>query len=126
MSGKILIVEDDANMHKMLGEILQKKGYQVEGCHSGKEFQDYLNQGKGTDLKLVILDRILGDMDGADIVPMFLEKTGRKIPVLILSSLSTEKDVLEGLQKGAYEYVTKPFSMNIFIEKLERLVGKSG
>ncbi|MEN9653908.1 MAG: Response regulator receiver domain, partial [Chlamydiota bacterium] len=47
------------------------------------------------------------------------------LPVLILSALSSEKDTLEGLQKGAVDYVSKPFSINVLIQKAKRLMGSS-
>ncbi len=123
MGNKILIVDDDEDLLRLLTTAFKSQGFEVEGITSGKGAIAYLtNEGNVKSLCLLILDRMLPEMDGLEILRFFLEKYKSKVPILILSSLSSEKDTLEGLQKGAVDYVAKPFSINILIQKARKLI----
>ncbi|QLH35030.1 MAG: response regulator [Parachlamydiaceae bacterium] len=71
---------------------------------------------------LLILDRILPDMDGLDILKEFREKSKVQIPILILSALNTDSDILSGLQLGAIDYIGKPFSIYLLVQKALNLL----
>ncbi len=95
------------------------KGYEIDVAYSGKEALGYIQDPiKMNSVLLIILDRILGDMDGIDLIP----KCGNA-KIIILSVFSSEQDILKGLKKGAAEYLTKPFNMNILYEKIKKLIG---
>lgn len=120
---EIIIVDDDEDLLKILASAFQAKGFQVKTFVKGKDGLDHLLNDKNIDsVALIILDRMLPDMDGLDILKAFQTKFPGRIPVLILSVLSSEKDVLSGLKKGAVDYVAKPFSMPILMQKADSLI----
>lgn len=122
---KIVIVDDDENLIRLLLAGFEAKNYEVHPLMNGKEAKAYLsNESNARSIDLLILDRMLPDMDGTEILRFFREKYGKKTPILFLSILSSEKDILEGLSKGAVDYVSKPFSMKVLIEKAEKLIQK--
>lgn len=126
MAGKVLIVDDDADLMRLLVAGFKAKGFEVKSFLKGKEALSYLqNETEAKSLSLLILDRILPDMDGIEILRFFIEKYKGIVPVLILSTLSAEKDVLEGLKKGAVDYVSKPFSLPILMQKALALMNRS-
>lgn len=120
VSGKntVIIVDDDEDLLKLLASSFKSKGFEVKTFATGKEGLSYLTQQKNlTHAALIILDRMLPDMDGIDILKDLKSKSSSNVPVLILSVLSSEKDVLSGLKKGAIDYVAKPFSLPVFMQK---------
>lgn len=126
MGNKILIVDDDEDLLRLLSAAFKSQGFEVEGFVNGKAAIGFLSNEKNIEsLCLLILDRMLPDMDGLDILRFFVEKYKSKLPILILSVLSSEKDTLEGLQKGAVDYVAKPFSVNILLQKARKLIAGS-
>ena len=120
---KIIIVDDDEDLLKLLASSFKSKGFEVKTFATGKEGLAYLTADKNlTHAALIILDRMLPDMDGIEILKAFKSKTSVDVPVLILSVLSSEKDVLIGLKKGAVDYVPKPFSLPVFMQKAMGLI----
>jgi len=94
------------------------KGYEVKTFAKGQEAKEFLlNETNIQSACLLVLDRLLPDTEGLETLKPFIEKYQHKIPVLILSSLSGEKDVMERLQKGAVDCITKPFSANVLLQK---------
>lgn len=121
----IVIVEDDTDLLKMLTFAFKAEGFPIKGFANGKEASEYLNNDQNLESTcLVILDRLLPDMDGIEILKEYTKKFNKHIPVIILSALSGERDVLTGLREGAVEYITKPFSLPILIEKAQILVSR--
>jgi DNA-binding response OmpR family regulator len=125
MSKKIVIVDDDNDLLRLLAAAFKAQNFEVKAISSGQEAMNYLMDEKNTlDIQLIILDRLLPDMDGMDIMRTFRQKFADKIPILILSVLSAEKDVTEGLEKGAVDYISKPFSIHVFMQKVKKLLVK--
>lgn len=123
MEGKVVIVDDDEDLLRLLIASFKSKGFEVESFTTGKAAVSFLSNEKNLEgVRLLILDRMLPDMDGIDILRFFRGKYDDKIPVLILSVLSSEKDTLEGLQKGAVDYMAKPFSVSILLQKARKLI----
>ena len=121
----VIIVDDDADLLNLLVFAFKAKGFDVKGLANGKEALAYLlKEGNLQEVRLLVLDRILPDMDGLDILKKIQTQSIRP-PVLILSTLSAEKDVLSGLKEGAIDYVTKPFSLQIFMQKALSLMSRS-
>ncbi len=121
----IIIIDDDEDLLKLLTFSFEEKGFIVHGITTGKEALQYILDEKNLqNVSLLILDRILPDMDGIDILKQFLKKFQDRVPVLILSVLSSEKDILTGLKHGAVDYETKPFSILILMEKALALMAK--
>lgn len=122
---KVIIVDDDASLLELLVSAFQAKGFEVHGINNGTEALDYLLEEKNIETAcLIILDRILPDMEGLEILKKFQEKFSGRVPVLILSLLSSEKDVLAGFKEGAIDYVTKPFNLSILMQKALSLIKK--
>lgn len=121
----ILIVDDDEDILKLLILALEGVGFYVETFTSGKQaIVALVDQKKAENADLIILDRILPDMDGLDILRAVRKKFPSHCPVLFLTVLSAEKDMLKGLREGAVDYITKPFSLDLFIEKANHLTKK--
>jgi CheY-like chemotaxis protein len=119
----VVIVDDDEDLLKLLDYEFREIGFEVKGLKTGKEALDFLFKEENLhNVFLVILDRMLPDMDGLDILNQFLERSQIKIPVLILSALTAEKDILAGLQGGAVDYITKPFSVFMLMQKALNLL----
>lgn len=120
---KIIIVDDDEDLLAMLVDAFESEGYEVHGMTRGKEALSYLMEEKNIETAaLLILDRLLPDMDGLEILRQFVEKYQKRVPVLILSVLSGERDVLSGLKQGAIDYISKPFNFPIMMEKSLSLI----
>lgn len=120
---KIIIVEDDTDLLDMLVFSFESEGFEVKGISSGTEALNYLKQKENLEnASLIILDRLLPDMDGLDILRQVASTLPRHVSVLILSVLSSERDVLSGLKHGAIDYVAKPFSLSVLIGKAMALI----
>ncbi len=114
----VIIIDDDENLTNILIDMYQKIGLSTIVFHSGIEGIRYFSGKQQLNPKtLLILDRILPDMDGIQILRAIRQKFPKGYKVIFLSSLSQEKDVLAGLQEGAVDYLTKPFSTEILLQK---------
>lgn len=118
----VLIVDDDPDIVKILVLGFKSKGFEVETLKSGNEALDWIRNGKSA--SLIVLDRILPDMDGMEVLKE-LGKKSNKTPVLILSVLDTEQDMFSGLSEGASEYIVKPFQLKELLDKAMALMGKT-
>ena len=107
---RILVVEDDPSIRMGLEDTLTAKGYQVEVVGRGVEGADRAQSGR---FDLVVLDVMLPDIDGFEVCRRIRNSKGavRTIPVIILSARGAELDRVRGLELGADDYVTKPFSL---------------
>src|SRR3989339_1672444 len=122
ISKKISIVDDDEDLLKLFIAAFEGKGFQVKTFVSGKEaIKGLIDKKEIESTDLLILDRMLPDMDGLEILQEIQKKTSLKCPVLFLSVLSSEKDILIGLKEGAIDYITKPFSIDVLLEKVSKL-----
>lgn len=125
-NSKVILVDDDKDLLQILKFFFEGKGFETQGITTGKEALEYLlNEKNMARVSLVVLDRMLPDMDGLDILEKFLEKYSHRIPVLILSVLSADKDVIAGLKKGAVDYIGKPFSPDVLMERAFSLIARA-
>ncbi|MCR8634785.1 response regulator transcription factor [Paenibacillus sp. N5-1-1-5] len=106
MTSKILIVEDDREIHELLAAYLQKEGYQTTSAYNGEEALSHITQ---TEFQLLILDLMIPIIDGYEVLRRV--RSIQNIPVLILSAKGEEVDKIIGLGLGADDYVTKPFGL---------------
>lgn len=126
---KILLVEDDPTMQRGLKDNLEFEGYDVEVADDGKKgLQSIL----GNSYDLVILDGMLPHMSGFDVLKKVREK-GLSLPVIMLTAKGEEIDRVLGLELGADDYVTKPFSLRELLARVKAVlrrgeggVGKGG
>jgi len=120
---KIIIVDDDEFLLQLLVNEFTQLGFDVQTFTVGKDALTFIL--KEENLKgvfLMILDRLLPDMDGIDILREFVAKSKVKIPTLFLSVLHSEADILAGLQTGATDYIGKPFSLYQLVKKALNLL----
>ena len=106
---KILVVDDEARMRKLVKDFLVNKGFSVEEAGDGEEAIDKFFAQK--DIALVLLDVMMPKMDGWEVL-----KTIRKysqVPVIMLTARGEERDELQGFSLGVDEYISKPFSPKI-------------
>lgn len=105
---RILIIEDDASIREGLVDTLRVKGYEVEAARCGVEGLEMFKQAPPD---LVILDLMLPDMEGFDVCRQLKAPPAPDVPVIILTARGGELDRVRGLELGADDYVTKPFSL---------------
>ena len=118
---KILVVDDESRMRKLVRDFLVKKDYQVVEAADGREAMDiFYEQG---DISLVILDVMMPKMDGKEVLKEIRETS--KVPVIMLTARSDERDELGGFELGADEYISKPFSPKILVARVEALLRRS-
>lgn len=118
---KILVVDDEARMRKLVKDFLANKGFYVEEAGDGEEAVDKFFAQK--DIALVLLDVMMPKMDGWEVL-----KTIRKysqVPAIMLTARSEERDELQGFSLGVDEYISKPFSPKILVARVEAILRRS-
>lgn len=105
MPYKILVVEDDIKIQKIIADSLQREGYAVSSCSNGREA---LRKAQSESPDLIILDLRLPELDGLEVCRR-IRKTG-SVPLIIVSARGEESDKVAGFTLGADDYITKPFS----------------
>lgn len=114
----ILLVEDDVNLRTVLADYLRSKDFTVEQANDGAEAWDLILI-KHYDL--VITDIMMPKMNGLELLKLIRQKY-EKLPVIVLSAKADRDDIIRGYELGCDDYVTKPFSMDILICKIEAIV----
>ncbi len=118
---KILVVDDEARMRKLVRDFLTNKGFAVIEAGDGEEAVDTFFVQK--DIALVLLDVMMPKMDGWEVL-----KTIRKysrVPVIMLTARSEERDELQGFSLGVDEYISKPFSPKILVARVDAILRRS-
>lgn len=118
MGAKILIADDDARINDLLCEIFQMEGYETISAKTGTQVINYLEQGEI--IELIILDVMMPELDGWEVLDYVKEHFDVK--VLMLTALTGEMDEVKTLQKGADDYVAKPFRRAVLLERAKRLI----
>src|SRR5699024_125732 len=123
---KILVVDDESRMRKLVKDFLVKKNFQVLEAGDGEAAMDLFYEEK--DIALVILDVMMPKMDGWQVCREIRESS--KVPIIMLTARSEERDELQGFELGVDEYISKPFSPKILVARvnaiLRRTLGSSG
>lgn len=120
---QILMIEDNESVSEMLEMFFEKEGWEATFIHDGKEgLDEYLNQPDKYDF--LILDIMLPSMDGMTICKE-IRKEDTEVPVLMLTAKDTESDEVIGLEIGADDYVTKPFSPLTLIARIKSIARRS-
>jgi two-component system, OmpR family, response regulator len=117
----VVICDDDPDLRNLLGQFLLDHGYSVVGVSSGRELARYMRSGVPVDL--VILDIMLPGQSGIEIC-RDLRGTSN-IPILMLTARGDETDRVVGLEMGADDYVTKPFSPNELLARIKALLRRA-
>lgn len=117
MKETIFFIEDDKDINRLIKETLELNGYVTEGFTDPLDFLEAL---KSTVPDLLVLDLMLPHMSGYDVITyMKGNSVYSKIPVIILSALSDELDIVKGLDNGAVDYISKPFGVLEFISRVK-------
>lgn len=104
---KILIVEDEVNIASFIKRGLQECGYEVSAAYDGEEAWQLIKQER---FDLFMLDIIMPKIDGLQLCRMIRQNLGYSIPILMVTALGTTDDIVSGLDAGADDYISKPFS----------------
>lgn len=118
---RVLIVEDDIRITRLLSEGLQEEGYQVVIAADGGTG---LEIGKTGQFDVIILDLMLPRMDGYE-VARALRSDGIRTPLMMLTARDANRDIIRGLDLGADDYLTKPFSLDVLLARV-RAVSRRG
>ncbi len=114
---KLLIIEDEADIRELISFNLEMSGYEVDKARDGEEGLALARSG-GYDL--IILDLMLPGMDGMKVCSMIRKDPETKsIPIIMLTARSEDEDIVAGLESGADDYITKPFSPRILIARVK-------
>lgn len=117
---RILIVEDEASLRKVLVKHLKKHGYAVDSCSDGEEALYYLDTAE---YDAVILDIMLPKVSGLEVLSR-TRKRGLDTPILLLTAKDSVEDKVRGLDGGADDYLTKPFALEELLARIRMLLRK--
>jgi DNA-binding response OmpR family regulator len=118
---KILVVDDESRMRKLVKDFLMKKNYEVLEAEDGERAVDIFFEEK--DIALIILDIMMPKMDGWQVCREIRKYS--KVPIIMLTAKSDEKDELLGFELGVDEYISKPFSPKILVARVEAILRRS-
>ena len=118
---KILVVDDESRMRKLVKDFLVREGYIVLEAGDGMEAMDLFYEEK--DIALVILDVMMPKMDGWQVCREIREHS--RVPVIMLTARSDERDELQGFELGVDEYISKPFSPKILVARVEAILRRT-
>lgn len=121
----VLVVEDEADIQQLVSYNLIRAGFHVTCADSGEEALERL---RVEDINCVLLDLMLPGMSGIDVCKAMRKGEGniyRAIPVIMLTAKGEEEDVVAGLEGGADDYITKPFSPKVLLARIKAVVKRS-
>ena len=118
---KILVVDDEARMRKLVSDFLVREGYEVLEAANGEEAMDLFYADK--EIVLIILDVMMPKMDGWQALREIRESS--QVPVIMLTARADERDELKGFDLGVDEYVTKPFSPRTLVARVNAILRRT-
>ena len=118
---KILVVDDESRMRKLVRDFLVKKGYDVVEAGDGEEALDKFYADK--EISLIILDVMMPKMNGFEVCQEIREHS--KVPIIMLTAKGGENDELNGFELGVDEYISKPFSPKILVARVEAILRRT-
>ena len=119
---KILVVDDESRMRKLVRDFLEKKNFRVLEAGDGEEAMDIFYEEK--DIALLILDVMMPKMDGWEVCREIRKNS--KVPIIMLTARGDERDELLGFDLGVDEYISKPFSPKILVARVEAILRRTG
>ena len=118
---KIMVVDDESRMRKLVKDFLVKSGYEVVEAEDGAQALDIFYEQN--DIALIILDVMMPKMDGWQVCREVREYS--KVPIIMLTAKSDERDELLGFELGVDEYISKPFSPKILVARVEAILRRT-
>ncbi len=119
---KVLVVDDESRMRKLVHDFLVKSNYEVIEAENGEEALDLFFERK--DIELIILDVMMPKMDGWQVCKEIRQYS--TVPIIMLTAKSDERDELLGFELGVDEYISKPFSPKILVARVEAILRRAG
>jgi len=119
---KVLVVDDEARMRKLVRDFLERAGYRVYEAEDGEKAVDLFFSEK--DIELILLDVMMPKMDGWEVVKEIRRLS--KVPIIMLTARADERDELLGFELGVDEYISKPFSPKILVARVNAVLKRSG
>lgn len=118
---KILVVDDESRMRKLVRDFLVKSNFDVTEAEDGEQAVDIFFQKK--DIALIVLDVMMPRMDGWQVCRMIREHS--RVPIIMLTARGDERDELQGFELGVDEYISKPFSPKILVARIEAILRRT-
>lgn len=118
----VLMVEDDKKLREVLTKFLSRNDYEVLAAENGKVGLELFYENS-KNLDIVLLDGMLPDIDGVDVLKEIREHS--QVPVIMLTARESEEDQLNGLNNGADNYITKPFLMKVLLVYMDKLIQRN-
>ncbi len=118
---KILVVDDEARMRKLVSDFLGKSGFLVLEAGDGEEAVDLFFANK--DISLIVLDVMMPKMDGWEVCKEIRQYS--QVPIIMLTARAEERDELKGFSLGVDEYIAKPFSPKILVARIEAVLRRA-
>ena len=118
----VLMVEDDNKLREVLTKFLSRNDYEVLAAENGKVGLELFYENS-KNLDIVLLDGMLPDIDGVDVLKEIREHS--QVPVIMLTARESEEDQLNGLNNGADNYITKPFLMKVLFVHMDKLIQRN-
>ena len=118
---KILVVDDESRMRKLVRDFLTRQNYEVLEAADGEEALDIFYKDKA--IALLILDVMMPKMNGWEVCREIRQTS--KVPIIMLTAKSDESDELMGFDLGVDEYITKPFSPKILVARVEAILRRT-
>ena len=115
---KILVVDDESRMRKLVHDFLARNNYDVIEAANGEEALDIFYEDK--DIALIILDVMMPKMDGWEVCAEI--RRNSKVPIIMLTAKGEERDELQGFELGVDEYISKPFSPKILTARVDAII----
>jgi two-component system, OmpR family, alkaline phosphatase synthesis response regulator PhoP len=118
---KILVVEDDENLRRLVAAYLEREGYEISQAADGAAALAMAEEGQP---HLVVLDLMLPKLGGLEVARAIRAK--RATPILMLTARGSETDILEGFEAGADDYLVKPFSPKVLVARVQAILRRTG
>ncbi len=118
---KILVVDDESRMRKLVKDFLEREGFEVLEAGDGMEAMEIFYEEK--EIALIILDVMMPKMDGWQVCREVRQSS--KVPIIMLTARSEERDELQGFELGIDEYISKPFSPKILVARVEAVLRRT-
>jgi two-component system response regulator VanR len=120
MNSSILVIEDDSSIQELIVEFLTAEGYEVDFANDGFEGIQKFKKGN---YNLIILDIMMPNLDGYGVCKMIRQTSS--VPIIFLTALTQETDQLKGFELECDDYITKPFSFNLLVKRVEAVLRRS-
>ena len=122
-SKNILVVEDDSDIRELISFNLKNEGYQVFEANDGEVGID---KARNNNPDLILLDLMLPGIQGLDVCRIIKsDQETKEIPIIMVTALGQEEDIVKGLETGADDYITKPFSIKVLIARVNAVLKRS-